>query len=95
MSDAGQQVNIQIQPETIGGVFSDSALIWHNEHGFTLDFTVQPAPDGPDRLIVARVRVPPSVIFQIARAIAQNVDLYEQRYGKITAGGPEPLSEGQ
>jgi hypothetical protein len=92
--DAGDEVNveIQIQPETVPGVFSDTVLIWHNEHGFTLDFMSQRAPDDPGLLIAARVRVPPSVIFQIARAIAQNVDQYEKRFGKISAGGPDPHS---
>jgi hypothetical protein len=33
--------------------------------------------------VVARVKVPTSVIFEIARAIAENVDRYEASYGPI------------
>ena len=33
--------------------------------------------------VVARIKVPTQVIFQLARAIADNVDRYEQQYGSI------------
>ena len=39
--------------------------------------------------IVARVKVPPGLIFQIAQAIADNVDKYERTYGAITPRPPE------
>ncbi|MEO7555683.1 MAG: DUF3467 domain-containing protein [Acidimicrobiales bacterium] len=86
-------IALSIAPELVGGVFADRMLVWHNQHGFTLDFVSQTQPTPTEGnltvQIVARVRVPPSVIFQIARAIADNVDLYEQNFGAINDGGPQ------
>jgi hypothetical protein len=78
-----------------GGVFSDLAVVWHNQHGFTLDFFAFGPPglrDGEGRRVqpgraVARIKVPPGVIFQIAKAIADNVRKYEDVHGAIT---PQP-----
>lgn len=72
--------------------YADVAMVSHNEHGFSVDFAALGGLglDGSvDGTLVARVKVPPSVIFQIAAAIAENVDIYEQRYGKITPPPPE------
>jgi hypothetical protein len=79
-------------PETIGqGVYANVVAVWHTAHDFTLDFAVagmpQPADDGTPVVpaeVVARVKVPTSVIFQIAQAIATNVDGYERSYGPLT-----------
>ena len=72
-------------------------VVWHTYHEFTLDFSVAPTvPTGvtdesgnaviPSR-VVARIKVPHSVIFEIARAISTNVDEYEQAFRAIT---PQP-----
>jgi hypothetical protein len=45
----------------------------------------------PHRL-VARVRVPPTSVFDIIRTISQNLAMYEQKFGPIrTPGGGAPL----
>jgi Protein of unknown function (DUF3467) len=77
-------VGTDVQP----GVYSNLVRIWHTQFEFTLDFaTLGETPNVP---VVARVKVPTSVIFQIASAIAQNVDMYEQKYGPITTRtGPD------
>lgn len=66
-------------------------MVWHNEFGFTLDFMVLGMPgqqDGGQQVqpaaVAARVKVPAGVIFQIAKAIADNVQKYENRFGPIT-----------
>ena len=72
--------------------YADMALVSHNEHGFTIDFAALGGvgTDGAvDGTLVSRVKVPPSVIFQIAAAIAENVDIYEQHHGKITPRQPD------
>lgn len=85
-----------------GGVYSDLALVWHNQNGFTIDFVAPMHPAAPDdqgqlqqaATVVARVRLPVSVMFQLARAISENVSQYEASHGKIPAGGPDhPLEE--
>jgi hypothetical protein len=95
-----QQPNLDLSlpPERRAGVFADAAMVWHNQHSFTLDFLSQWAPGlsesgGAQVEVVARVRVPTGVIFQLARAIAENLDNYERQFGPIQ-GGPQPPPPG-
>ena len=78
-----------------GGAYANLAVVWHTEHEFTIDFATLPANpaesqngDNPG-VVVARVKVPPSVIFNIARAISESVDQYEQQYGRLTPLSPD------
>ena len=43
--------------------------------------------------MVTRVKVPPPVVFQIARAIADNVSRYEDQFGKISEPTAVPRPE--
>lgn len=85
------RIDLQVPPEMANGVFADFVGVWHNPYGFTLDFGVfgmtGPAGDGTTvhpATVVSRVKVPPGLIFQIAQAIAENVDRYETSFGPIT-----------
>jgi hypothetical protein len=44
----------------------------------------------PHRL-VARVRVPPTSLFDIIRTISQNLAMYEQKFGPIRTPGTDAL----
>lgn len=84
------QVRMEIPDDMKAGVYANVAAIWHGPYEFTLDFGVagMPEHDADGDLVVptpvvARVKVPTSVIFEIARAIAENVDRYEASYGPI------------
>ena len=71
--------------------YADMAVVGHSPHGFSIDFVaVESATDDElNGMVVSRVKVPPSVVFQIAAAIAENVDQYERKFGKITPTQPE------
>ncbi len=84
--------------ELVAGVYANFAVVWHTAHEFTLDFF---APAGPERtdtngeptmpfMGVARVRVPVSVVFEIARAISTNVSRWEQATGQRLPSGEAP-----
>lgn len=88
-------------PALEAGVYSNGVAIWHTAHEFTFDFFVnsQPpaearTPEGeqviraPHRL-VARVRIPPTSVFDIIRTINQNLTLYEQQFGQIRQPGQD------
>lgn len=97
MADQPQEVTFRLDDGTQpGGVYANFAGVWHTEHEFTIDFAVVPhSPIGPDTssiegLVVSRVKIPPSVIFAIARAISENVDKYENQYGALTPPPPDP-----
>lgn len=97
------RVQLHVPEDQQGGVYADRALVWHNQHGFTIDFVAPSTPASTDSegnsiesvTVVARVRLPVSVIFQVARAIGENVGRYEDKYGKIPAGGPDHPPEEQ
>lgn len=89
---------MMVVPEELKvGAYANCMAIWNNgPHDFTLDFAVAGmeahGPDGESFVpadVVARVKVAPSVVFQIARAIAENVDSYEKRFGPITPRPPD------
>ncbi|MCU1503204.1 MAG: hypothetical protein JWM12_2558 [Ilumatobacteraceae bacterium] len=76
-------------------LYANVARVWHTPFEFTLDFGVAGAPqDATDGLVVpvarvTSVKIPTSVIFTLARAIAENVDAFENTYGPIGGtGGP-------
>ncbi|HTZ25166.1 MAG TPA: DUF3467 domain-containing protein [Streptosporangiaceae bacterium] len=86
-------------PALEAGSYANALAIWHTGHEFTFDFLVSSEPpqqaraeDGEDVIqaphrLVARVRVPPTAVFDIIRTINQNLTLYEQRFGQIRPPG--------
>ena len=90
-------IAFRVPDDLQAGVYANLLAVWHTAHEFTLDFAVSGMPQAageglPAQIhapVVARVKVPPSVIFSIARAIADNVDKYEQQFGSITPPQPD------
>jgi Protein of unknown function (DUF3467) len=85
---------MDVPPEEEGGVYANFLAVWHTAHEFTLDFAgMQPAQpaDAEDETspivvpcrVVARVRIPVSVVFDVLRALNQNMTKYEERFGTI------------
>jgi hypothetical protein len=93
-------LNFQVPPDLEGGVYANILGVWHTGHEFTLDFAVtQPTlvptdPSEPATVpcrVVTRVKIPPSLIFDIMRALNENMDRYEAIFGMIQR--PEPRLE--
>ena len=75
--------------------------VWHTPHEFTLDFgailQAEPADqmdDAPERfvlpaLVTARVKIPPTVVFDLLRALNENLTIYETNFGPINRPGPD------
>ena len=91
-TDYGRVMEIRLtrSDKLAAAPYADMAIVGHTPHGFTLEFVaIEPLMASEDGTVqgtvVARVKLPPSVIFQIASAIAENVDLYEKQFGPITA----------
>lgn len=90
-----RNLRIIVSDDMVVGNYANLLGVWHTEHEFTLDFVVVGLPDASDdnsqqtftAPLVARLKIPTNVIFNIARAIADNVDTYEKRFGQIT---PQP-----
>jgi hypothetical protein len=89
-------------PALEAGSYANALAIWHTAHEFTFDFLVTSSPPQPVRgdngeqviraphRLVARVRVPPTAVFDIIRTINENLTMYEQRFGQIRQPGAEP-----
>lgn len=94
------QLRFHIPEERRGGVYSNFVTAWHTAHEFTLDFGVTdvptPAPADADAdvvqpvRVVARIKIPPSLVFSILRTINENMTRYEQRFGEIRQPGEQP-----
>jgi hypothetical protein len=95
MADEPQvRFEMSISESDVIGVYSNFLGVWHTAHEFTLDFAVtQPAMAGVDEdgnavtrvpcQVVARVRVPPTVLFDYLRTINENLSNYESNFGSI------------
>jgi len=83
---------MQVPEDLAVGRYANLLAVWHTPYDFTLDFAVaghpDPTEDGSTPTItapvVARIKIPTGVIFNIAKAIADNVSTYENNYGPIT-----------
>ena len=95
------EIQIELPPENEVGVPADFAAIWHTPTAFVLDFAVTKQPpqaidDGsgtrravlPAR-VVSRVRLPPEQIFEIARALTQQLDMWEVETGRRPPVDPD------
>ena len=80
-SGAGERpvnFNVQVPPDLEGGTYANFLGVWHTGHEFTLDFAVTQPADVPEdesepvtipSRVVARVKIPPSLIFDIMRSL--------------------------
>lgn len=75
-------------------MYANGVGVWFTQTDFTLDFVVNLPPEvGQDpeghqlllspQEVVARVKLPPPLVFQVMRNLSTNLDRYEQQYGSI------------
>jgi Protein of unknown function (DUF3467) len=86
------QVDVPAEAET--GVYADFASLWYTRDTFVIDFVVARAPvqvvsdaDGEARAVspgrvVARVRIPPAQVFDIASKLTQALTAWEEQTGR-------------
>jgi hypothetical protein len=89
------------------GVYANGVGVWFTQTDFTLDFVVNLPPEagqGPAGVpvyvspqeVVARIKVPPPLVFQLMRNLSTNLDRYETQYGSIQEfAGPTLGSESE
>jgi len=93
------RVEISVPPESEVGVFAGLASVWRTQDSFVLDFATETQP--PEVLqddesgmpyvhvparVVARVRVPPGQIWELMKALEQNLSAYERDTGEGAHG---------
>jgi hypothetical protein len=83
------RVDITTPDAQVAGVAADLVGVWHTAESFVLDFSAFADParledeDGVDVLVqraqvVARVRIPPSQVFEIMKALEQQLTAWER-----------------
>lgn len=96
-----QQFQIELPPEVAVGVFADFASVWHTPNVFVMDFValskppmhVQDEHTGESAMIipsqvVSRIRIPPEQVFELAKALTQQLEAWEQETGRRPPARP-------
>lgn len=103
--EAPRQFEIDLPPEIIGGSYADFANVWHTPTVFVMDFLTlaQPPREQVDAdtgqrhtvvpaRVVSRIRIPPEQVFELAKALTQQLEFWEQETGRRNLQGP-PLAD--
>lgn len=88
----GFDFQLEIPPELLGGVYANVLNVWHSEWEFTLDFgAVMRMPEAAEEpapcIGAARVRIPVILIFDVLKALNEEMTEYERAYGEIRRPG--------
>jgi hypothetical protein len=100
MSEQPQQPRMQVQlpDHVVAGEYADFVSVWHTKDAFVLDFAVvaQPPTTAHDETgqflvlptrIVSRVRIPPAQVFEIMKALEQQLTAWEHETGRSSGTG--------
>ena len=77
------EIKLRMPESMSGGVYANSMVIQHSAQEFILDFALMTSGNGQ---VVSRVITSPGHMKQIAKAIEENLQKYEETYGPI----PQP-----
>ncbi len=81
-----QNIEIESNGDIALGIYSNLALISHNENEFVMDFIFAHPPKGQ---LGARVIMSPSHAKRFLKALSENIAIYEKKAGPIKEA-PEP-----
>lgn len=82
----GQHVNIKVDDDRKYGTYANFLVVSHSPHEFTLDFC-QVMPGGKETNVqaevVSRLKVAPTMVGKIIRALNTNMTNYEDKFGLV------------
>jgi hypothetical protein len=76
------QMNIEITDEIADGIYANLAIITHSQAEFVLDF-ISVMPGMPKNKVKSRIIMTPFHTKRLMRALAENVQRFEQANGEI------------
>jgi len=84
MEDQNQQphLDIELSEDIAEGTYSNLAIITHSQSEFVIDF-VKIMPGIPKARVKSRILLTPQHAKRLARALAENINKFEQINGKI------------
>lgn len=85
----GQQINIELGEKEAEGIYSNLAIITHSPAEFIIDFT-RVLPGVPKAKVHARVIMTAQHAKLLQRALEDNINKYEMKFGEIKIHGEPP-----
>jgi hypothetical protein len=82
-----QQINIELGEKEAEGIYSNLAIITHSPAEFIIDFT-RIVPGVPKAKVHARIITTPQHAKMLMRALKENIDKFEARFGEINIDNP-------
>jgi hypothetical protein len=83
----GQQINIELGEKEAEGIYSNLAIITHSPAEFIIDFT-RIVPGVPKAKVHARIITTPQHAKMLMKALKDNIDKFEARFGEIKVDMP-------
>ncbi len=83
----GQQINIEIGEKEAEGIYSNLAIISHSPAEFVIDFT-RVVPGVPKAKVHARIITTPQHAKMLLKALKENIDKFEAKFGEIKIESP-------
>ncbi len=88
--EGSQQISISINDTLKHGTYANFLVVSHSAHEFTLDLC-QVLPGGDSDAVqadvVSRVKVAPTMVGKIIRALNTNMTAYEDKFGMVREVG--------
>lgn len=85
-----QQISIELGEKEAEGIYSNLAIITHSNAEFIIDFT-RVVPGVPKAKVHSRIITTPQHAKMLLKALSDNIDKYESRFGEIKLEGlPNP-----
>jgi len=81
-----QQINIELGEKEAEGIYSNLAVITHSPAEFIIDFT-RIVPGVPKAKVHARIITTPQHAKMLLKALQENIDKFENRFGEIKVEG--------
>ena len=81
-----KQINIELGEKEAEGIYSNLAIITHSPAEFIIDFT-RVVPGAPKAKVHARIITTPQHAKMLLRALQDNVDKFEAKFGEIKIDG--------
>ncbi|MDA9952445.1 MAG: DUF3467 domain-containing protein [Chitinophagales bacterium] len=78
----GNQINIELTEEIADGIYSNLAIISHSQSEFIVDF-VRILPGVNKAKVKSRIILTPQHAKRLYKALADNIDKFENAYGEI------------
>lgn len=75
-----QQIQIKADDQTLKGAYANLAVVNHTKEEFAIDFISVLPPQG---IMLSRIFTSPGHAKRLAKALDDNIKIYEKQFGKI------------